>query len=67
MPSSMLPNRNPGTERRKNTVLGELAFYFRTQKKYWLIPMIAILGFFAVLLTISQVAPVISPFIYTLF
>lgn len=63
----MSQNHKPGNGRRKNTLLEELAFYFRTQKKYWLLPMVVILGFFALLLAISQAAPVVSPFIYTLF
>lgn len=56
-----------GNKKGKKGVLSEIAFYLRTGKRYWLVPMIAVLAFFSLLLVVSQVAPVISPFIYTLF
>ncbi len=48
-------------------VFSEIAFYLRREKKYWLVPMIAILLLFSALLVFSQAAPAVSPFIYTLF
>lgn len=51
----------------KESLLREIWHYVRTEKKYWIIPLIIILGMFGALLVIAQTIPVISPFIYTLF
>lgn len=46
---------------------GEIAHYLRVYKKWWLIPMIAVLALFGALVIVAEVVPVVSPFIYTLF
>lgn len=48
-------------------LFSELIHYARRNKRWWLLPMIGLLVLFGVLLVIAEVAPVISPFIYTLF
>ncbi len=45
----------------------EIIHYLKKEKKYWLIPMIAILAIFAVLVIVAETLPIVSPFIYTLF
>ena len=51
----------------KESILKEIWYYVRSEKKYWAIPLIVIFVIFAALLTIAQTVPIISPFIYTLF
>lgn len=51
----------------KESILQEIAYYVRTEKKYWIIPLIVIFIIFGTLLIIAQTVPVISPFIYRLF
>jgi hypothetical protein len=46
--------------------LRDLWDFLRTRKKYWLIPLILILLFFAVLIVLSG-GSAIAPFIYTIF
>lgn len=53
-------NNQPG-------LMQEVAFYMKKYKRWWLLPLLVVLGFFAVLVGIAEVAPVVSPFIYTLF
>jgi hypothetical protein len=45
----------------------ELIRFGKQNKRWWIIPMMIILFLFGVLLVIAEVAPVISPFVYTLF
>jgi hypothetical protein len=40
--------------------------FLRERKKYWLIPIIVILGVFAGLIVLSQ-GSAVAPFIYTIF
>ena len=40
--------------------------FLKIRKKFWLLPIISIMLFFAVLILLSQNA-VVAPFIYTLF
>ena len=47
-------------------VLGELFVFLWSNKKWWLIPMVAVLVFFGLLLVFAS-ASGIGPFIYTLF
>ncbi len=44
----------------------EIIVYMKSRKKYFLIPIFLILGFFGVLIVLSQ-GSVIAPFVYTLF
>jgi|TARA_B110000438_G_C15673940_1_gene589375 hypothetical protein len=46
--------------------LKEIWEFLRERKKYWLIPIIVILGVFAGLIVLSQ-GSAIAPFIYTIF
>lgn len=48
-------------------VLGELLGFLWKRKLYWLIPMVAILLVFAILIVIANSSGVAAPFIYTLF
>jgi uncharacterized protein DUF5989 len=52
-------------ERREGSFVGELWTLLREHRKYWLIPIVLVLLFFGVLLTLSGTA--VAPFIYTLF
>jgi hypothetical protein len=47
-------------------VLGEIFVFLWTNKKWWLIPMVAVLLLFGLLLVFAS-ASGIGPFIYTLF
>ena len=44
----------------------ELLAYFRTRKKYWLLPVVVMMAVFGGLVVLSH-GSVIAPFIYTLF
>jgi hypothetical protein len=44
----------------------DLFTYFRTHKKYWLVPMFLIFLVFGLLIFLSA-QPAIAPFVYTLF
>jgi len=46
--------------------ISEFFAFLKQRKKLWMIPLIIILGFLAVLLLATQ-NPIIAPFIYTLF
>ena len=47
-------------------LLGEFLQFLRTEKKYWLLPIVVVLVLFG-LLTLSAQSSAIAPFIYTLF
>jgi Family of unknown function (DUF5989) len=47
-------------------IVGELFFYFWSNKKWWLVPMLVTLFLFGVLIVLAQ-SSAIAPFIYTLF
>lgn len=47
-------------------LLKDLFDFLKTRKKYWMIPLIIILLFFAILIALSS-GSAIAPFIYTLF
>jgi len=51
--------------RRESSFLGELWGLIREQRKYWLMPIIAVLLLLGVLISLSGTA--VAPFIYTLF
>ncbi len=50
---------------RGHTFLGELWLFFRQQKKYWMMPIVAVLLLLGLLVFLSGTAA--APFIYTLF
>jgi hypothetical protein len=50
----------------KLSVLGELWEFIRGYKRYWLVPIIAILILMGILLVLTE-GSAIAPFIYTLF
>lgn len=45
----------------------ELVYYAKRNKRWWILPIIAVLFLFGMLLVVAEIAPVVSPFIYTLF
>ena len=51
---------------RRVSVMGELFQFLWQQKLWWLIPMVAILLMFGLLILFAQSSP-IAPFVYTLF
>ena len=40
--------------------------FLKERKKYWLLPIILVLGFFGILIVLSQ-GSAVAPFIYTIF
>lgn len=48
------------------SILKELWSFMKVRKKYWLMPIIAIMLLFGSLIVLTQ-GTVISPFVYTLF
>ncbi len=48
------------------SIVIELWAFLRTRKKFWLLPMVLIMGLFGLLLVLAQ-GSAIAPFIYTLF
>ena len=50
----------------KQSVLVELLQLARTEKKYWLVPMLLFFAILGILIVFSQ-SSAIAPFIYTLF
>ena len=40
--------------------------FFKERKKYWLLPIVLVLGFFGILIVLSQ-GSAVAPFIYTIF
>jgi len=48
-------------------ILSEIAHYLKIYRKWWLLPVILATVLFVVLLLVAEGAPLVSPFIYTLF
>ncbi|MBI2870241.1 MAG: hypothetical protein HYY14_00870 [Candidatus Omnitrophica bacterium] len=48
------------------SVVGELFYFLWRQRLWWLIPMVAVLLLFGLILIFAQTSP-LAPFIYTLF
>ena len=46
--------------------LKEFLDFIVERKKYWLLPIIIVLGFFGILIVLSQ-GSAVAPFIYTIF
>ena len=44
----------------------EFLDFLRERKKYWLLPIVIVLGLFGVLIVLSQ-GSAVAPFIYTIF
>ena len=45
----------------------EVLLYLRRYRRWWMLPMIVVILLFAILTIVGEVAPIVSPFIYTLF
>lgn len=52
--------------KRRFGIAGELIQFLLQNKRWWLVPMMAVLLLFAVIMVIAQ-SSAIAPFIYTLF
>ena len=52
-------------EQKESGLMGEFLGMMKHNKKYWLIPLIAVLALFGVLIILGSTAA--APFIYTLF
>lgn len=48
------------------SLIAELWDFMKTRKKFWLLPVLVILGLFGALIVMSQ-GSAVAPFIYTLF
>jgi hypothetical protein len=48
------------------SVLAELWLYLRERKKFWLLPILLVLGLFGALLVLGK-GSAVAPFIYTIF
>lgn len=48
------------------TFVAEVWAYMRQRKKFWMLPILLILGLFGALIVLSQ-GSAVAPFIYTLF
>jgi hypothetical protein len=48
------------------SIVGELWRFMRVRKKFWLLPILMVLGLFGSLLVLTQ-GSAVAPFIYTLF
>ena len=46
--------------------LKEFIEFMKVRKKYWLLPIVMVLGLFGILIVLSQ-GSAIAPFIYTIF
>jgi hypothetical protein len=50
----------------KSRVLSEFLQFLRQEKKYWMVPIVAIFLLFGLLMVFAQ-SSAVAPFIYTLF
>ncbi|MCZ4351701.1 DUF5989 family protein [Rhodobacteraceae bacterium KMM 6894] len=48
------------------SLVSELWTFMRVRKKFWLLPILIVLGLFGVLIVLAQ-GSAIAPFIYTIF
>ena len=53
--------------KKKNSLAEEIWHYLRVYRKWWLLPIIIVFVLLGIILIIGQAAPIISPFIYTIF
>ncbi len=49
------------------SVLKELFSFLGKRKMWWLIPLIAVLVVFGLLIILASISPALTPFVYTLF
>lgn len=49
------------------SVLQELFSFLGKRKMWWLIPLVAVLVVFGLLLILASISPALTPFVYTLF
>ena len=50
----------------KFSIAGELLYFFWSRKMWWMIPIVAVLLFFGLIIVVGS-ATGVGPFIYTLF
>jgi hypothetical protein len=55
----------PGAERR--TLFSEFGAYLMENKKWWMLPILFMVGIFGLVLLLGLANPALTPFIYTLF
>ena len=48
------------------SIISELWEYLRVRRKFWLVPVLVVLGLFGGLIVLSQ-GSALAPFVYTLF
>ncbi|WP_425045815.1 DUF5989 family protein [Primorskyibacter sp. S87] len=48
------------------SLVSELWSFMKVRKKFWLVPILVVLGLFGVLIVLAQ-GSAVAPFIYTLF
>lgn len=48
------------------SILRELWQFMRVRKKFWLLPIMLVMGLFGALITLSQ-GSAVAPFVYTIF
>ena len=51
----------------RTSLVTEFVDFLVDNKKWWLIPLFLVFGLLAAVLVIAEAAPVVAPFIYTLF
>ena len=47
-------------------LLKEFWLFLKAEKKWWLVPMLLVMGIIGVLVVVSLMFPSLSPFIYTI-
>ena len=57
--------KTTASERQRTGMLSEFAYFLKTSKKWWLLPILIVLLGFGLLVLLSGTAA--APFIYTLF
>jgi hypothetical protein len=60
------PDDREGDSMSKLSLLGEFVQFLKTEKKYWLAPIIVVFVLLGLLIVFSQ-SSAVAPFIYTLF
>ena len=51
----------------RQSLLSEFAEFLAENRKWWMIPILAVFALFALLLLIIAVNPAFAPFVYTIF
>ena len=47
-------------------LLKEFWLFLKAEKKWWLVPMLVVMGIIGVLVVVSVLFPSVAPFVYTL-